>query len=104
MPRINSRQKGAAAERELANYLKARGWDSRRGQQFSGGKDSPDVVSELPYHIECKRVESGNLYNWLDQAKRDAEKGTKPPLVIHRRNGKEWVAIMPLDELLKIIW
>ena len=101
--RINSRAKGAAAERELANYLKDAGWQSRRGQQFSGAGDSPDVVSDLPIHIEVKRVEAVNLYVWLEQAKRDA-KGKKPPVVIHRRNGKEWVAILPLDDFLKMIW
>jgi Holliday junction resolvase len=97
------RAKGAAAEREVAAYLKERGWESRRGQQFSGGTDSPDVISDLPFHLEVKRVESGNLYNWIEQAKRDCG-GKKPPVVVHRRNGKEWVAILPLDDFLRIIW
>lgn len=100
--KINSRAKGATAELELSHFLTERGYKSRRGQQFSGGGDSPDVVSELPWHIECKRVEAGNLYNWLEQAKRDC-KGKKPPLVVHRRNGKEWVAILPLEDLLAFI-
>ena len=98
--RVNSKAKGAAGERELANYLSDRGYGARRGQQFSGGKDSPDVVCDTlaGYHLECKRVEAGNLYKWLDQAKRDA--GGKVPLVVHRKNGKDWVAIMPLDDFL----
>lgn len=96
---INSRAKGAAGERELANYLKERGYDARRGQQFKGGADSPDVVGLPGYHIECKRVEAGNLYNWLQQAVNDAGKG-KVPLVVHRKSRKEWVAILRLDDLL----
>ena len=101
---INSRAKGAAAEREFANYLKDRGHGTaRRGQQFSGGADSPDVVCPtLPgVHFEVKRVEKGNLYLWLDQAMRDAAQ--KVPVVVHRKNKREWVAILPLDELLTLL-
>ena len=56
MSRINSRQKGARGERECAAYLRSIGIaDCRRGQQFSGSKDSPDVVTSLTnVHIECK--------------------------------------------------
>jgi len=50
------------------------------------------------FHIECKRVEAGSLYGWLEQSCRDA--GTKTPLVIHRRNKKDWVVIMKLDDFL----
>lgn len=102
--RINSRAKGAAGERELANWLKERGHDARRGQQFSGGTDSPDVVCPTleGFHIECKRVEAGNLYVWLAQAVKDAG-ATKIPLVVHRRNKKDWVAILPLDSLISFL-
>ena len=100
-PKINSRAKGARAEVELANTLKALfGFEARRGQQFKGGTDSPDVVcSQLEkFHLECKRVESGNLYNWMAQAKRDA--GKKIPAVVHRRNGKDWVVILNLTDFV----
>ena len=100
---INSRAKGCRGERELAELLRVRGHDARRGQQFSGGADSPDVVcATLPgIHLECKRVERGNLYDWLDQAIRDA--GAKVPVVAHRRNGREWTAILPLADLLDLL-
>lgn len=101
MPK-NSRAKGKRGELELAEFLRERGYGARRGQQFSGGADSPDVVCPdlAGIHLEVKRVEAGNLYSWLAQAERDA--GTKVPLVVHRRNGKEWVAIMRLEDLLKL--
>lgn len=100
---INSRNKGKTGELELAAFLKARGLLARRGQQFSGGSDSPDVVCDsLPtIHFECKRVEQGNLYLWLAQAKRDA--GQKVPIVAHRRNREDWVAILTLDDLLSLL-
>lgn len=101
--RINSRQKGAAAERELATLLVERGYvRARRGQQFKGGAESPDVVGLDGFHVECKRVEQGNLYKWLDQAIKDAgDKST--PLVVHRKNKREWVAILRFDDFLNLL-
>jgi Holliday junction resolvase len=99
---INSRAKGAKGERELASFLRDLGFEARRGQQFHGGSDSPDVVTNLDnIHLECKRVEAGNLYTWLEQATRDAN--GKVPVVAHRRNKKDWVAILPLQNLLELI-
>ena len=99
---MNSRAKGKRGELELAQFLRDHGFEAHRGQQFHGGKDSPDVVTNLPgVHLECKRVEQGNLYDWLAQAKRDA--GSKCPVVAHRRNGREWVAILTLQDLLNLM-
>lgn len=101
--RINSRQKGAAAERELANLLKEKGYvTARRGQQFHGGGDSPDVVGLDGFHIEAKRVEAGNLYNWLKQSVRDAKAGNVP-IVIHRKSKEPWVVILKLDDFLPLL-
>lgn len=103
----NSRAKGKHGELELKDFLRERGHTgARRGRQFHGGVDSPDVVCDsLPdIHIECKRVEAGNLYNWLDQAIKDAGKNNKKiPIVAHRRSRKPWVGILLLDDLIRII-
>lgn len=99
---MNSRRKGKAGELEFAHYLTDAGYPARRGQQFSGGKDSPDVICDsLPVHWEVKRTECGNPYNWIEQAVRDAS--GKTPVVAHRRNGKDWLAIMPMDAFLQIL-
>jgi Holliday junction resolvase len=103
--RINSRNKGAVGEREFAELLRFHGWDARRGQQFSGGSDSPDVVCQplKDFHFEVKRVESGNLYKWMAQARRDAKGGEKIPVVMHRRNRQDWVAILPAGLFLELL-
>jgi Holliday junction resolvase len=99
--RINSREKGAAGERELANWLKARGFEgAKRGQQFKGGAESPDVAGIPGVHIESKRTERGNLYDWLAQAQRDAG-FEKMPVVFHRRNNKDWVVILDADDFIR---
>lgn len=100
--RINSRQKGASGERELANYLKAHGYDSRRGQQFCGGSDSPDVTGLPGFHIEAKRTEKTDMYGWLEQAAKDAGVDSLP-IVVHRKSRKKWVTIMELDYFLILI-
>jgi|CXWL01.1.fsa_nt_gi hypothetical protein len=104
-PKINSRQKGAAGERELAIYLRERGYaGARRGQQFKGGTDSPDVV--VPglddFHIECKRVEAGNPDKWLAQAIRDA-RSDQVPVVMHRKSRGDWMVILRLDDFLNLV-
>jgi hypothetical protein len=100
---MNSRNKGKRGELEAAHMLTDEGFPARRGQQFSGGADSPDIVCESlsSIHFEVKRVEAGNPYNWVDQAKRDA--GYKVPVVLHRRNDCEWLAILPAKEFFRIV-
>jgi hypothetical protein len=101
---INSRQKGARGEREWRDQLRNEGFDARRGQQFSGGSDSPDVICDsLPgIHWEVKRVERGNPYDWIMQAKRDAG-DSKMPIVAHKRNGQDWLCIIRANDFFQLI-
>ena len=98
-----SRNKGKVGERELAHELtRVLGVAARRGVQFRGGSDSPDVIADIPdVHIECKRTERFRLYEALEQAVADA--GNNVPLVLHRQNRKPWVAVIRLDDLPALI-
>lgn len=96
---INSRQKGAAAERELARKLREYGYDCRRGQQYCGANGDADVVGLPGIHIEAKRTERLSLYDALGQATRDARQG-EIPVVFHRRNNCGWVTILTLDDFM----
>ena len=98
-----SRNKGKTGERELAHELtQVLGVSARRGVQFQGGTDSPDVVADLPgIHIECKRTERFRLYEALEQAVEDA--GNNVPVVLHRQNRQPWVAVIRLDDLPTIV-
>lgn len=99
---MRSRDKGARGEREAAQWWAlATGATCRRGQQFSGSPDSPDVVtSQAGIHLEVKRVERGNPYDWVDQAVRDAE--TKCPVVLHRRNNRPWLVVVRLSDVMRL--
>lgn len=97
---MNSREKGARGERELAEALRSYGYNAYRGMQFKGGEDSPDVVCFDDIHIECKRVENLNIDKAMEQAQRDC--GKKIPAVFHRRNNKPWKVTMLLDDWQKL--
>lgn len=97
-----SRDKGKRGERECAALLKAHGFEARRGQQFNGSDGSADVVGLPGFHIEVKRTEALRIYEAMGQAEADARDG-ETPLVLHRRNRKEWLAILKADDFLEMI-
>ena len=101
--KINSRAKGCRGEREWRDVLRDHGWEARRGQQFSGDKSAPDVISELDWiHWEVKRVEKLNIDVAMAQAIKDAS-GYYTPIVAHRRDGKEWLVTLQASEFLILL-
>lgn len=98
---MNSRNKGAAGERELAGLLKKYGYDCRRGQQFCGANGDADVVGLPGVHIECKRVEKLSLDKAFAQAERDAREG-EIPAVFHRKNRETWKVTLSMDDFMEL--
>lgn len=100
--KINSRNKGARFERRLAKKLEEYGYRAERGCQHAGGKDSPDVKHNMPrIHIEAKAVEKLNIWNALEQSKRDAGED-EIPTVMFKRNRSEIYVAMTLDDFMEI--
>jgi Holliday junction resolvase len=93
-----SREKGKRGEREFAELLREHGYDARRGQQFAGGPDSPDVIVDLPVHFEVKRTESFSP-SYLAQAERDAHPANQP-VVAWKRNAAPWRVFMDAHHYL----
>lgn len=98
---MNSRTKGKRGELELAKALRLYGYDARRGQQYNGGADSPDVIGLPGVHIEVKRVERLNLTEAYAQAFRDAAPG-EISAVFHRKNREPWMVTVTLEDFLKL--
>lgn len=100
---VNSRTKGKVGEREAAKLIKDTfGVDARRGQQFSGSNESPDVVTDIEgVHFEVKRVERLDLYAAVSQAVQDAAGET--PVVLHRRDRKEWLLTVRWEDLKELV-
>ena len=104
---INSKQKGSRGERDAVKLLKSLGFDdARRGQQFRGSPESPDVecLETLPnIHFEIKwdkTVDFGTkrFNDAMQQAIRDA--GTKQvPVMLWKHNGKPWRLTWLCDDI-----
>lgn len=93
-----SKDKGKRGEREAAAKLSELfGVQCRRGQQFSGGPESPDVVGLPGIHVEVKRTERLKLWESIDQATTDC--GENIPTLLHKPNDRPWIVILELKHL-----
>lgn len=100
-----SRDKGARFERSLASKFREYGYDARRTAQYCGKTgDASDVIGLPGIHVEAKHVEVMRLYDWMAQAKRDAEAGSKNalPAVFHKKNNAEILVTMTLDDWMNL--
>lgn len=97
-----SRTKGKVGEREVAQLLRDHGFDARRGVQFRGGPDSPDVIGLPGFHVEVKRVEAFRLYDALEQAKDEMRDGDIPA-VFHRPSKRPWVVVLDAVDFLALV-
>lgn len=120
---MNSREKGKRGERQWRDELRAHGFAARRGQQFAGGAESPDVVcEELAWiHFEVKAVERLNIEDAMEQARRycgawNLGGGTAPhpgplpsaerervPVVAHKRNHRRWLVTMEAETFFRLL-
>lgn len=123
---MNSREKGKRGERQWRDELRANGYAARRGQQFRGSPDSPDVVCDsLPWiHFEVKAVERLNIVEAMEQARRDCAEpkmvgdGPRGPdersgldgrglrkvaIVAHRRSFRPWLVTMEAETFFRLL-
>jgi len=110
MAKINSRAKGASAEREFAGVVYD--WSGIKlirnlEQVRSGGFDlivDPDEQGEVAQSyrglaIECKRyntVTDGLIKTWWKQARSQAEACSLVPVLAYRGNRQEWKVCVPM--------
>ena len=106
---INSRQKGASFEREVAKALTAEGFPAKRGAQVSQGSwgiSAPDVIVPcLPdWHFECKRHGRArfDLDAAINQAERDRGHGQRIA-VIHRKDHCEMLVTLPFNDFCALL-
>lgn len=102
---VNSKQKGARFERLLASMFREHGFDARRTAQYCGNTgDASDVVGLPGIHVEAKHQEKMALYDWMDQAKRDAVAGMKGdlPAVFHKKNNREVLVTMTFNDWMEL--
>ncbi len=109
--RINSRAKGASAEREFAGLI--RDWTGVRlirnlEQTRSGGHDlivHPDEVGPVAeafcrLAIECKRYQTATdaqIAKWWAQAVAQADAAGLTPSLAYRANRSAWRVLVPIS-------
>ena len=107
---INSRTKGASAEREFSNIVYQ--WSGIRlirnlEQARSGGFDLQVHEDEAGYladayrglAIECKRygkVTPGLITKWWNQAREQASPKRLTPILAYRADRQDWQVVAPL--------
>ena len=97
---VNSRQKGKRFELQISHILQEKGFDARRGVQYSGINGDADVVGLPGIHIEAKAVENLNIYKAYEQSVGDAREG-ETPVVVFKKNRKPILIAMSFEEFLE---
>jgi len=100
-----SRNKGATAEREIANLLEGElgtGVKRRLGQARDCGHD---LEGTEPFAVEVKRCEKIEMPKWWRQVDKAAAEAGLRPAVAYRTNGEPWrVRVdLSLEEFATII-
>ena len=99
------RDKGKRGESEVVHIFKGFGFgDAHRSQQFCGrGESSADVVGIDGLHLEVKLgYKYSKIYEFREQAERDAEGSDNIPVVCCRMDRKPWLAVLDLDDFIAI--
>lgn len=98
-----SRTKGGVGEREVVKLAKAAGFvDAERTSNGRHQRTRGDIAGIPGVTVEVKRVERLAFRASWDQCTEAAGEDLLPVLA-HRWNGGEWLAVLPLDELLALL-
>lgn len=95
----NSNRKGSRIELEVVHALRAMGYEANRTQQYQGwGSDGDVAIDGVDLHTEVKGRRQIAIYDWVEQARRDA-RGKRPFWLIAKADRREFLAIIPLATL-----
>ena len=105
---MNSKHKGNAFERKIANDIKEYGLDKNARRSIMSGAvfEAGDLKTKLDYYIECKHRKKINVYSFWHQIKREVSKhiGTrKKPLVVMRKDGEDILAVLDWYDFLNLL-
>ena len=96
-----SREKGKRGERAVCDLLIKAGFAARRGQQFKGTKDSPDVIHSMwDIDIEAKWRQQWAVYDWLEKLN---EEGSGRPVVFAKRDRQPVVVLLYAEDFLQLM-
>jgi len=94
------RRKGLRGEAEVAAIWRANGFDVR-GLEGEGDHTVTGLVGGETIHSETKR-QNRLRSAWIEQAEREAPAGAVP-VVAWRPDGGKWWAMIPLEDLARLL-
>lgn len=97
--------KGTRLENWVAAELRRSGADENAKRMPGSGafaQFKSDIFTKLPYSIEVKNQETTKVWEWYEQAKRDAS-GLEKPVVIFSRNYSEPMALLSAKDLIDMM-
>ena len=100
-----SKRKGAEYERSLARLFREYGYDTHRTAQYRGNTGQAGDIEGLPYiHAELKRRAHIAVYDWINQAVRDATAQGEGnlPAVFMRADDCDNLVLMRLTDWLQM--
>lgn len=99
-----SRNKGKRGERQAAKSLsELLGIELRRGVQYQGSPDSPDVSGLQDHGLHCEvKYDEQTLGKTLYKAMRqsDDDCGERTPFLYGRRNREDWLVVIRSENLI----
>ena len=96
------RRKGKSGELEVAAVFQSAGFDCARTPNSGALRIAGDLYGDLPLHVEVKRQEVARVWLWAEQAATDAG-ASAPWLVAMRRSRSPWLALLPLDDVVRLL-
>jgi Holliday junction resolvase len=103
----SAKAKGKGYEREIAKLINKKfGGDARRTPCSGALPDWPGDITKLPkemaqFCIECKKQETLRVWQWLEQAEREA--GRKTPVLVFSRNRSKSYAVIEFNDFLELV-
>lgn len=98
----SERRKGKDGELEVAAIFTDAGFDCSRTPNSGALRLRGDLHGDVPLHVEVKRQEVARPWLWAEQAATDAGAGSRW-LVAMRRSRSPWLALMPLDHVVRLL-
>lgn len=87
---------------KIMGILRECGYPVQRGGTQSYGQ-RPDLYGLDGVHLEIKRSERAQIWDWMEQSQRDAQRFRDGmPTVVFRRSRSKWLICMELTDFLTI--
>jgi len=101
----SARVKGHTFERAVCELLRQRGFDAITARLESKRLDNlgSDIVTDFPFHIQCKAVERMSMPSHDLLAILAKNLTDKPSCIFHKRNNKGTIVSLSLDDFLNLI-